>query len=95
MKLQGVAFLIALFAACQAGAQQPTNAPAASATFTTEKPKLHWLVPAKITKLKENLKPVEGLDSRAWPTVVGWHPGQSAFRGPETAEGWDLFWVSF
>jgi hypothetical protein len=95
MKLQGAVFLIALFAACQAVAQQPTNAPSASATFTAQKPRFHWLAPIQKAKARENLKPIEGLDPRAWTTVVGWHPGESAFPNSETSEGWDLFWVSF
>jgi hypothetical protein len=95
MELPRAVFLIALFAACQAIAQQATNAPSASATFTVQKPKLHWLTPARTTKAKENLKPVAGLDPRAWTTVVGWHPGESAFPSAETHEGgWCLLWVN-
>jgi hypothetical protein len=96
MKLQGAVFLIALFAVFQAVAQQPTNAPSASTTFMVQKPKLHWLAPVKTTKAKENLKPIGGLNPQAWTTVVGWHPGESAFPSAETHEGgWPLFWVSF
>jgi hypothetical protein len=94
MKLQGAVFLIALFVARQAVAQQATNAPSASAAVTVEKLKLHWLAPGETTKLKENLKPVKGLDPRAWTTVVGWHPGESAFPSAETHEGGlCLFWM--
>lgn len=94
MKIKRTIFLIALFAAYQAIAQQPTNAPPVSAAITVQKPKLHWLAPTEMKKAKENLKPVEGLDPRAWTTVVGWHPGESAFATGETHEGgWCLFWV--
>ena len=96
MKLQGAVILIALFAACQAVAQQATNTPSASATVAVKKPKFHWLAPTETKKFKENFQPVEGLDPQAWTTVVGWHPGESAFASAETHEdGWPLFWVSF
>jgi len=94
MKIKRTILLIALFAACQAVAQQTTNAPSASATVTVEKLKLHWLAPIETNKTSENFKPAEGLDPRAWTTIVGWHPGESAFPTAETHEGgWCLFWV--
>jgi len=94
MKIKRTIFLVALFAACQAIAQQATNAPSKSVTVTVEKPKFHWLAPVGTKKSKENLKPVKGLDQRAWTTVVGWHPGDSAFVTGETREGgWCLFWI--
>ncbi|MGA9451047.1 MAG: hypothetical protein WBW41_06845 [Verrucomicrobiia bacterium] len=94
MKLKRTIFLMTLFAACQAIAQQATNAPSKFVTVTVEKPKFHWLAPAEAKKAKENLRPVEGLDPRAWTTAVGWHPGESAFATGETHEGgWCLFWI--
>jgi len=94
MKRQGAVFWVALFAASQAFAQQATNAPSKSVTVTVEKPKFHWLAPPEPKKSKENLRPVEGLDRRAWTTVVGWHPGESDFLTGENHEGgWCLFWV--
>jgi len=96
MKLQGAVFWIALFTACQAVAQPPTNAPSASAAFTAEKPRFHWLAPVKPARTKVNPKLIEGMDPRAWAAVVGWHPGEPAFPSAEAHEGgWPLFWVSF
>ena len=86
--------MMALFAAGQAVAQQATNTPSASATITVQKPKLHWFAPIQTTNSVAEPKPVEGHDPRAWTTVVGWHPGESAFVTGETHEGgWSLFWV--
>jgi hypothetical protein len=94
MKLQGALLLIVLLAAGQAGAQSQTNATSASATITVQKPKLHWLAPATMTNSTENLKPVKGLDPRAWTTVAGWYPGESAFATGETHRSkLVLFWV--
>ena len=88
--------MIALFAAAQAIAQQTTNAPSASATITAQKPKWHWFAPVETKPTKENMRPIEGLDPRAWTTIVGWHPGESAFPSAETHEGGcPLFWVTF
>jgi hypothetical protein len=95
MKLQGALLLVTLLAMGHAGAQSQTNATAsASATITVQKPKLHWLPPVTMTNSTENLKPVEGLDPRAWTTVVGWYPGESAFATGETHRSkLVLFWV--
>jgi len=94
MKQQGVTLLIALFVACQAFAQQTTNAPSTSATVTAQKPKVHWFAPVQTTNSVENLKPIDGLDTRAWTTVVGWHPGESAFATGERHEpGVCFFWI--
>ena len=85
MKLRGVLILFALLAASQAGAQSQTNSTSASATvIKVQEPKLHWLGPVTTTTTNNNLKRVEGLDSRAWTTVAGWHPGESAFPAVET-----------
>jgi len=94
MKRQGAVFLIVLFGVCQAFAQQTTNAPSTAATVTVQKPKFHWLAPTELKKSTENPKPVGGLDPRAWTTVVGWHPGESAFATGERHEpGVCLFWI--
>jgi len=93
MKIQGTIILVALLGAWSSGAQS-TNAPPESVTITVERPKLHWLSPPHTVRGEPVLKPVEGLDTRAWTTVVGWHPGQSAFASAETHEGGlTLFWV--
>jgi len=94
MKRQGAVFWVALFAACQAFAQQATNAPSTTASVTVQKSKFHWLAPAALKKTRETPKPVGGLDPRAWTTVVGWHPGESAFATGERHEpGVCLFWI--
>ena len=94
MKIQGLLLLAVLLAVGQASAQSQTNAPPASAIITVQKPKFHWLAPPTMTNSTKNLKPVEGLEPRAWTTVVGWHPGESAFVTGETHEGgWCLFWI--
>ena len=96
MKLRGVLILFALLAAGQAGAQSQTNATAASAPITVEKLKLHWGAPVKTPKTKGNLKPVEGLDPRAWTTVVGWHQVEPDFPAAESHRSkLCLFWVDF
>lgn len=86
--------MFALFAAGQAGAQSQTNATSASTPITVEKLKLHWFAPVKTSKTKENLKPVEGLDPRAWTTVVGWHQVESGSPAAEShCSKLCLFWV--
>ena len=96
MKIPKAVILTALFIACPATAQQATNTPSVSATVAAEKPEFHWFASAETKKSNKNLERVEGLDPRAWTTVVGWHPGESAFVSAETHEaGWPLFWVSF
>jgi len=97
MKSRGILILFALFAAGLAGAQSQTNSTSASATIIkVQEPKLHWLAPVTTTKTNNNLKSVEGLDSRAWTTVAGWHPGGSAFPAAETHRSkLCLFWVDF
>jgi hypothetical protein len=84
MKLGGILILFALFAAGQAGAQSLANAPSGSATITVAKPTLHWFAPVTTTKPEVDLKPVEGLDPRAWTTVAGGYPDESVFVTAET-----------
>lgn len=86
--------MFALFAAGQVSAQSQTNATSASAPITVEKLKLHWLAPLRTTKTKENLKLVEGLDRRAWTTVVGWYQVKSDSPAAESHRSkLCLFWV--
>jgi len=95
MKVQGAVLLITLFAAFEAFAQQTTNAPSTSAVISVKPPIFHWLAPVETNKSAVIPKPVEGLDPRAWTTVVGWHPGESAFTTGETARpGIPLFWIA-
>jgi hypothetical protein len=85
VKLQGTLLVIALFATGQAVAQQQTNTPSASTTITVKRQKFHWLAPMKKVERKNNLEYVEGLSPRAWTTIVGWHPGASAFPEAESS----------
>lgn len=83
-----------LFAACQAVAQQQTNAsstsqtnnPSASATFRASKPAFHWLGPAEPAQTGKNPRYIEGLDTRAWTTVAEVDARQAAFQDGETHE---------
>jgi hypothetical protein len=94
MKRQGAICSILLAAACQVIAQQKTNAPATSAVVAVKQPKIHWFAPAEMKPAKKIPKPVAGLDPRAWSTVVGWHPGESAFATAENGPGrLTLFWI--
>jgi len=96
MKWQGTIFLTVLFAAGPAAAQPTTNAPPSATAITVQKPEFHWFAQSKTKRTRENLRPIEGMDTRAWTTVVGWHPGESAFPSAETHQGgWPLFWVNF
>ncbi|HUA67236.1 MAG TPA: hypothetical protein VMA13_01700 [Candidatus Saccharimonadales bacterium] len=107
MKRERTLFLIVLFAACQAVAQQQinatsrvnaapasqTNAPPATATFTAPKPKFHWLGPPEPAQSQEKLQFIEGLDPRAWTTVAETRTSKSAFPSGETHEaGLCLLW---
>jgi hypothetical protein len=99
MKLERTLFVLLLFAACQAVARQQISAQAispisdssASVTFTSSKPRLHWLAPAKPVPSQKRLQLISGLDPRAWTTVAEKWSGKSAFPSAETHEGgWDL-----
>jgi hypothetical protein len=101
VKKERTLFLIVLFAACQAGAQQAsntpstsqTNAPSASATFTTVKPKFHWLGPSGPVPAENRPRLIEGLDTRAWTTVAEDNSGRLVFPDAETHEaGLSLLW---
>ncbi|HLX95999.1 MAG TPA: hypothetical protein VKU37_09665 [Verrucomicrobiae bacterium] len=101
MKKERTLFLIVLFAACQAVAQQTpntqsasrTNAPSASATFTNVKPKFHLFGPVEPAQTGNHSRYVEGLDTRAWTTVAEDDSGKSVFPDAETHEaGLCLLW---
>ena len=82
------------FIANQTGTQSETNATLTFQNVKVEKPKPFWLSPFTVVTAKQNLKPVEGLDPRAWTTVVGWQPGKSAFPTAETDQSkLCLVWV--
>jgi hypothetical protein len=94
-------FLIVLFAVCQAVAQQAsstqpasqTNVPSASATFTTVKPKFHWLGPPAPVSTEKRPRMIEGLDTQAWTTVAEDDSGKRVFPDAETHEaGLCLLW---
>ena len=106
MKKERTLFLIVLFAACQAVAQQSNNAQAASqisasasqtntpasATFTAPKPKFHLLGPAQPVQSQRPLQ-IEGLDTRAWTTVAETRTSEQAFPNGDTQEaGLCLLW---
>ena len=94
MKKERIVLITVLFAACQAVAQQQTNAsstsqtnnPSASTTFQASKPTFHWLGPTAPVQTGKYPRYVEGLDTRAWTTVVEVDPRQSAFQDGETHE---------
>ena len=102
MKKERTLFLIVLFAAWQAVAQQRinaqplsqittasaarTNTPSASATFTAPKPKFHLFGPAEKAQPQKSLRLIEGLDPRAWTTVAETRTSRSAFPSGETHE---------
>ena len=90
-------FLIVLMATFSAVAQQQTktngitsashtNAPSASTTFPTVKPTFHLFGPAKPVQAGENSRYVEGLDTRAWTTVVEDDSGKRVFPDAGTPQ---------
>jgi len=108
MKKEWTLFLIVLFAACQAVAQQQTHAQlatqavaasasqtnhAASVTFTAPKPKFHLFGPAQPAQSQKRLRLIEGLDPRAWTTVVETRTSRRAFpNGENHPAGLCLLW---
>jgi hypothetical protein len=101
VKEERTLFLIVLFAACQAVAQQApniqsalqTNVLSASATFTTVRPKFHWLGPPAPVSTEKRPRMIEGLDTRAWTTVAEDDSGKRVFPDAETHEaGLCLMW---
>jgi hypothetical protein len=107
MKKERTLFLIVLFAACQAVAQQQNNAQLASqlhaasasrtnatttATFTATKPTFHLFGPANSVQ-SQKLQTIEGLDTRAWTTVAETRTSRQAFPDGENHEaGLYLLW---
>ena len=110
MKKERTLFLVILFTACQALAQQQTrnsgvpltlqisaasasrtNAPA-STVFAAPKPKFHLFGPANPVR-PQKFQTIEGLDPRAWTTVVETRTSKTAFPSGETHEaGLCLLW---
>jgi hypothetical protein len=98
MKAQRTLLLIALFASCNVMAQQqteqPTNISSAVAISSIGDLKIHWLAPSKPADGWESQEPVAGLRPQAWTTIVGWHPGQSAFPdGGNFSTEMPLLWI--
>ena len=94
MKKEWALFIMVLFAAGQALAQQQVNAnstsqtnnPSASTTFKAPKPAFHWFGPVEPVQTGNQPRYIEGLDTRAWTTVVEAGSRKSAFPDGETHE---------
>jgi hypothetical protein len=98
MKAHRTLLLIALFATCRVLAQQQTQMHAtllsASGISTVEKSQFHWLAPVNPAGPMENRNRVEGLDTRPWTKVVGWHPEYSAIPNAENfSTEMPLLWI--
>lgn len=108
MKKEWTLFLIVLFVAHQAVAQQQsraqlaaravaasasqTNNPA-SVTFTARKPAFHLFGPGKPTQYQRKALEIEGVDTRAWTTVAETRTSRQAFPNGENHEaGLCLLW---
>jgi len=104
MKKERTLFLVVLFAAWEAAAQQQTNvtsttsashtnAPSASVTFPTVKPTFHLFGPAETVPKVKGPRMIEGQDTRAWTTVVEDDSGRRVFPDAETHQpGLTLLW---
>jgi hypothetical protein len=108
MKKERTLFLVVLFAACQAVAQQQNKAQLASqihaasaartnvvaaVTFAKTKPALHFLGPANPAQYQRKVLQIEGLDTRAWTTVAETWTSRQAFPSGETQRaGLCLLW---
>lgn len=105
MKKERIILMAVLFAACSAIAQQRTNttsatsashtnAPSASAALGAPGPTLHWFGPAEPVSAAGKPRYIEGLDTRAWTTVVEIDPRKKAFPDGETHEAglYVLWW---
>ena len=87
---------MAMLLACMVAYAQPKPAPIPLTLTTTVK-----TTPAKVTTPFTTPKPlkqikverVEGMSSRPWAQIVGWHPGASKLPDPEQHEG-GLYLVS-
>ncbi len=94
MKKEWALFIMVLFAAGQALAQQQVNAnstsqtnnPSASTTFKAPKPTFHWLGPGESAQTGKAPRYIEGLDTRAWTTVAEVDARRPAFQDGETHE---------
>jgi hypothetical protein len=104
MKKERVLFLIVLFVAWQAAAQQQTNAvattsvshtnaPSASTTLKAPKPTFHWFGPAAPVQTRGNPRYIGGWDTHAWTTVAEIDSRRTAFPDARThPAGLHLLW---
>lgn len=104
MKMKRILFLIALFAAGSATAQEQMKQDLTARHHTVSTPaattsvgelKFHWLSPAPPADLQNNREPIEGLSPQAWTTIAGWNPGVSAFPNDDnsnTTTGMPVLW---
>ena len=102
MKKERIVLLVFLLTACQAVAQQQTNAQplsqistaSASRTNATPaamntaapRPKIHLFGPAKPAQYQSKVLQIEGLDTRAWTTVAETRTSRQAFPDGENHE---------
>ena len=80
--------LILLFVGGWVSAEQPVLDPSTSITGVAGKEK--WQADLKLpVTMEPEREPVRigNLSTRAWATLVGWRPGESASPDPKTAEG--------
>jgi hypothetical protein len=95
MKLKGPFLAIAIAAfSMVASAQQHFSS---TSNAIVQKQKFQVFTPFTFRHqpaAKNEIERVDGLDSRPWTQIVGWHPGASAFHTAETHESkLDIFWI--
>jgi hypothetical protein len=100
MKIERTLFLLALSVTCNITAQQQMEQHAtissAAAISSVGELKLNWLAPSKPADWRKSREPVESSSPQAWTTIVGWHPGQSAFPdldGKNVSTETPLLWI--
>lgn len=50
--------------------------------------------PAAPTLKNQKVERVDGMSSKPWAQIVGWHPGYSAFTRPELRDpSMPIFWI--
>jgi hypothetical protein len=87
MKIPRTSMLIVLFIGGWVAAQQPVLDPSVSTTRAVEKKKLQATLKLPEPKQsKDKIGRIGKFGTRAWTTIVGWHPGESAFPDPKTTE---------
>jgi hypothetical protein len=104
MKKGRTIFLVGLFAAWGAVAQQQTNVtsttsashtntPSAAATSPTVKPEFHLWGPAEAVSKTNGPRMIEGLDTRSWTMVAEDDSGNRVFPDAGTHQpGLTLLW---